>query len=151
VVNRERTVRVNIPKGVRAGQQLRLSGQGMPGLGGGDNGDLYLDVDFRAHPLFRVDGRNLSLELPVAPWEAALGATVKTPTPAGPVDLKIPPHSNSGRRLRLKGRGMPGKPAGDLLVTLKIALPPATADSSRRLYEQMARDMAFNPRQSLGV
>ncbi|WP_423822645.1 DnaJ C-terminal domain-containing protein [Salinisphaera sp. SPP-AMP-43] len=150
-ISRERTVRVNIPKGVRAGQQLRLSGQGMPGLGGGAAGDLYLEVEFRAHPLFRVDDKNLTLELPVAPWEAALGATVKTPTPAGAVDLKIPAGSNSGRRLRLKGRGMPDKTPGDLLVTLKIVLPPNTDESARRLYEQMARDMDFNPRQSLGL
>lgn len=149
--NRERTVRVNIPKGVRAGQQLRLTGQGLPGAAGGEPGDLYLEVAFRPHPLFRVDGRDLALELPVAPWEAALGATVQAPTPAGTVELKIPPGSNSGRRLRLKGRGVPGQPPGDLIVTLKIVLPPQHDESARRLYEQMARDLAFNPRRHLGV
>ncbi|AWN15164.1 DnaJ C-terminal domain-containing protein [Salinisphaera sp. LB1] len=151
VVNRERTVRVNIPKGVRAGQQLRLSGQGMPGLGGGDAGDLYLEIEFRPHPLFRLDDRNLILELPVAPWEAALGATVKTPTPAGPVDLKIPAGSNAGRRLRLKGRGMPGKTPGDLIAILKIVLPERLDDETRTLYERLARESDFNPRKTLGV
>ncbi|KEZ76800.1 DnaJ C-terminal domain-containing protein [Salinisphaera hydrothermalis] len=151
VVNRERTVRVNIPKGVRAGQQLRLTGQGMPGLGGGEAGDLYLEIEFRPHPLFRLDDRNLMLELPVAPWEAALGATVKTPTPAGPVDLKIPARSNSGRRLRLKGRGMPGKTPGDLIATLKIVLPEHLDDETRALYERLARESDFNPRKKLGV
>ena len=151
VVNRERTVRVNIPKGVRAGQQLRLTGQGMPGLGGGEAGDLYLEIDFRPHPLFRLDDRNLMLDLPVAPWEAALGATVKTPTPAGPVDLKIPARSNSGRRLRLKGRGMPGKTPGDLIATLKIVLPEHIDDETRALYERLARESNFNPRKKLGV
>ncbi|MES1953033.1 DnaJ C-terminal domain-containing protein [Salinisphaera hydrothermalis] len=150
VVNRERTVRVNIPKGVRAGQQLRLTGQGMPGLGGGEAGDLYLEIEFRPHPLFRLDDRNLMLELPVAPWEAALGATVKTPTPAGPVDLKIPARSNSGRRLRLKGRGMPGKTPGDLIATLKIVLPEHLDDETRALYERLARESNFNPRKKLG-
>ena len=151
VVNRERTVRVNIPKGVRAGQQLRLSGQGMPGLGGGEAGDLYLEIEFRPHPLFRLDDRNLMLELPVAPWEAALGATVKTPTPAGAVDLKIPAGSNSGRRLRLQGRGMPGKTPGDLIATLKIVLPERLDDDTRALYQRLARESDFNPRKKLGV
>lgn len=151
VANRERTVRVNIPRGVRAGQQLRLSGQGMPGVGGGANGDLYLEIEFRPHSLYRLDDRNLSLELPVAPWEAALGATVKTPTPAGPVDLKIPAGSNAGNRLRLKGRGMPGAKPGDLIATLKIVLPDTINEQARERYEQLARDSDFNPRKTLGV
>lgn len=151
VVNRERTVRVNIPKGVRAGQQLRLPGQGMPGPGGGNAGDLYLEIEFRPHPLYRVDGKNLILELPVAPWEAALGANVKTPTPAGPVDLTIPAGSNSGRKLRLKGRGMPGKTPGDLIATLKIVLPERLDDETRALYQRLARESDFNPRKKLGV
>lgn len=151
VVNRERALKVNIPKGVRAGQQLRLAGQGTPGLGDGPAGDLYLEISFRPHPYFRIDGQDLILDLPVAPWEAALGATVKAPTPGGAVDLKIPAGSNGGRRLRLKGRGMPGKPAGDLYAVLRITLPPATSDKARRLYEEMAQEMPFNPRQRLGV
>ena len=151
MINRERSIRVNIPKGVRAGQQLRLTGQGMPGLGGGPAGDLYLEIAFRAHDLFRLDEQNLLLELPVAPWEAALGATIQTPTPAGPVDLKIPAGSNTGRRLRLKGRGMPGKTPGDLLVTLKVVLPDHIDDETRKLYERLAREDEFNPRRNLGL
>ena len=151
VVNRERTLKVRIPKGVRAGQQLRLSGQGTPGIGGAPAGDLYLEIGFRAHRFFRLDGNDLIVDLPVAPWEAALGATIKAPTPAGAVDLKIPAHSNGGRRLRLKGRGLPGKNPGDLYVVLRITLPPANDDDARQLYEQMAERMAFNPRAGLGV
>ncbi|GAB3684751.1 DnaJ C-terminal domain-containing protein [Salinisphaera aquimarina] len=151
MVNRERSLKVTIPKGVRAGQQLRLSGQGTPGVGGGPAGDLYLEIGFRPHRFFRVDDSDLIVDLPVAPWEAALGATVKAPTPAGPVDLKIPANSNGGRRLRLKGRGMPGKQAGDLYVVLRIMLPPAEDDDARKLYEQMAERMNFNPRAALGV
>lgn len=151
VINRERSLKVNIPKGVRAGQQLRLARQGMPGIGTGEAGDLYLQIAFKPHRIFRVDGSDLILELPVAPWEAALGATVKTPTPAGPVDLRIPAGSNSGRRLRLKRRGMPGKNPGDLYAVLRVMLPPANDDAARKLYEQMAERMNFNPRASLGV
>lgn len=151
VVNRERSLKVTIPKGVRAGQQLRLAGQGMPGVGTGEAGDLYLAITFKPHRIFRVDGKDLVLELPVAPWEAALGATVKTPTPAGPVDLRIPADSNNGRRLRLKRRGMPGNSPGDLYAVLRIVLPPADNDAARELYAQMAERMAFNPRAALGV
>jgi len=151
VVNRERTLNVTIPKGIRAGQMLRLAGQGMPGMGDGEAGDLYLEIAFRAHPLFRLDGSDLVLELPVAPWEAALGATVQAPTPAGPVDLRIPAGSNSGRRLRLRGRGIPGEQPGDLYAVLRIVLPPADDADARELYQQMAARMAFNPRAGLGV
>lgn len=151
IVNRERSLKVTVPKGVRAGQMLRLAGQGTPGVGSGQAGDLYLEIAFKPHRVFRVDGNDLVLELPVAPWEAALGATVKTPTPAGPVDLRIPAGSNGGRRLRLKGRGMPGKSPGDLYAVLRITLPPGEDEAARELYEQMAERMAFNPRASLGV
>lgn len=151
VVNRARNIKVNIPKGVRAGQQLRLAGQGSPGAGGGDAGDLYLEITFRPHPYYRLEGNDLILDLPVAPWEAALGATVKAPTPNGAVDLKIPPNSREGRRLRLKGRGMPGKTPGDLYAVLRIALPPADDEQSRALYQKMAETLSFNPRKHLGV
>jgi len=151
VVNRTRSLKINIPKGVHAGQQLRLNGQGTPGLGDGPAGDLYLEIGFRPHRLFRVDGNDLILDLPVAPWEAALGATVATPTPAGSVDLKIPAGSNGGRRLRLKGRGLPGKTPGDLYAVLRITLPPADSEEDRTLYEQMAERMAFDPRAGMGV
>ncbi|MES1926664.1 DnaJ C-terminal domain-containing protein [Salinisphaera sp. T31B1] len=151
VVERTRSLKVTVPKGVRAGQQLRLTGQGTPGIGDAPAGDLYLEIGFRTHPLYRLDGSDLIVDLPVAPWEAALGATVKTPTPAGPVDLKIPPNSNGGRRLRLKGRGMPGRTPGDLYAVLRIVLPPADSDAARKLYQDMADTMAFNPRAAMGV
>lgn len=151
VVNRERSLKVRIPKGVRPGQQLRLAGQGTPGNRGGEAGDLYLEIAFKPHPWFRVEDNDLYLDLPVTPWEAALGATIKAPTPGGPVDLKIPANSNGGRRLRLKGRGMPGKNPGDLYAQLRITLPPAGDEDARMLYRQMAEKMPFNPRQRMGV
>ncbi len=151
VVTRERTLNVKIPKGVKEGQRIRLAGQGAPGIGDGPAGDLYLEIGFNPHPLYRVEGRDLYLDLPVAPWEAALGATVKTPTPGGPVDLKIPAGTRSGQKLRLKGRGIPGKPPGDIYVIPQIVLPPANTDNARALYEKMKRELAFNPRAKLGV
>jgi len=151
VTTRERTLSVRIPKGIRQGQQVRLAGQGGRGLGGGEPGDLYLEVEFAAHPLYRVDGADIYLDLPVAPWEAALGANVKVPTPAGNIDLKIPANSRQGRKLRLKGRGLTGKQPGDLYVVLQVSLPPADSDAARSLYKQMQDQLAFNPRASMGV
>lgn len=152
VRTRDRTLNVKIPQGVRQGQQIRLAGQGAPGLGQGSQGDLYLEVEFRPHRLYRVDGRDLSLDLSVAPWEAALGASVKVPTPAGTVDLKIPPGSASGKKLRLKGRGIPAKTgAGDLYVVLKVVLPPATSDQAKAFYREMEQKLAFDPRAGMGV
>ena len=124
VFTREHTLNVTIPKGIRAGQHLRLAGQGAPGLGQGKAGDLFLEVEFRPHQHYRVEERDVYLDLPVAPWEAALGASVKVPTPAGAVEMKVPPGSATGRKLRLKGRGLPGTPAGDFYVVLQIAAPP---------------------------
>jgi len=151
VVTRDRTLNVRIPKGIRPGQQIRLAGQGGPGLGGGESGDLYLEVEFREHPLYRVDGADLYLDLPVAPWEATLGSSIKAPTPSGAVDLKIPADSNQGRKLRLKGRGLPGKAPGDLYVVLQVTLPPADSEDAKRLYEQMRDQLGFNPRATMGV
>lgn len=148
---RERTLNVRIPRGVRPGQHIRLAGQGAPGLGGGEAGDLYLEVAFAAHPLYRVEGADLHLQLPVAPWEAALGATVRVPTPEGAVELKVPPNSAGGRRLRLKGRGLPGRTPGDLYVTVEIVTPPAESDKTREFYRRMAKEFPFNPRAKLGV
>jgi curved DNA-binding protein len=148
---KERTLRVHIPKGVRQGQQIRLAGQGNPGVGQGGAGDLYLEVAFRPHNLYRIEGRDVYLDLPVAPWEAALGATVKAPTPTGAVDLKVPAGSANGRKLRLKGRGIPGTPAGDLYVILSIALPEAEDEAAKAAYREMARVLNFNPRAHLGV
>jgi curved DNA-binding protein len=151
VRTRERTLNVRIPRGIRQGQHIRLAGQGTPGFGGGVAGDLYLDVEFKPHRLYRVDGRDLYLDLPLAPWEAALGARVKVPTPEGVVDLTIPSASTAGRKLRLKGRGIPGTPAGDLYVVLQIVLPPAESESARQFYRTMQQELAFNPRSGLGV
>jgi curved DNA-binding protein len=151
LASKERTLNVQVPKGILAGQQIRLAGQGGAAHGNGTPGDLYIEVEFAPHPLYRVDGRDLSLELPVAPWEAALGATVKTPTPTGTVELKIPAGSHAGSKLRLKGRGIPATPPGDFYVVLQIALPPANDEKAKAAYAAMAGAVPFNPRASLGV
>jgi curved DNA-binding protein len=148
---RERTLNVRIPKGIHPGQQLRLAGQGGPGLGTGESGDLFLEVEFRKHPLYRLEGTDVYLDLPVAPWEAALGASVKVPTISGAVNLKIPEDSGQGKKLRIKDRGLPGKTPGHMYVVLQIALPPADSDSARALYKQMEEQLAFNPRANMGV
>lgn len=146
-----RTLNVKIPKGVRQGQHIRLVGQGGAERGQGKAGDLYLEIEFKSHPFYRVEGRDVYLDLPVAPWEAALGATVKAPTLGGAVELKIPPGSTSGSKMRLKGRGIPGDPPGDLYTLLKVVLPPADDSEAKALYKQMAEQLAFNPRAGLGV
>jgi curved DNA-binding protein len=144
-----RTLKITIPAGITEGQRIRLAGQGSPGQGGGPSGDLFLEVRFRKHQLFQTEGRDVTLTLPIAPWEAALGATVPTPTLAGPVDLRIPPNAKSGQRMRLKGRGLPGSTPGDQYVVLKIVLPPADSPQARELYEQMQRELPFDPRAEL--
>ncbi len=143
---KKRTLNVRIPKGVRQGQRIRLAGQGTPGAGRGQPGDLYLEIDFRQHPYYRIEGRDVYLDLPVAPWEAALGATVTAPTPGGPVELKIPAGSAADRKLRLKGRGIPGDPPGDFYAVLEIALPPADSEAAKAVYRDMAKALKFNPR-----
>ena len=143
----ERHLDVRIPKGVREGQQLRLAGQGGAGFGEGAAGDLYLEITFRPHPQFRVDGRDVFVDLALAPWEAALGAAVTAPTPEGPVQLTIPPGSASGRKLRLKGRGLPGTPPGDLYAVLGIRTPEANTDAARAAYSAFAGAFPdFDPR-----
>jgi curved DNA-binding protein len=144
-----RQLNVKIPAGVTAGQQIRLAGQGEPGMGGGPAGDLFLRVELRPHRLFRVHGKDVSLELPVTPWEAALGETIRVPTLSGKVDLRIPKGSQSGRQLRLKGKGLPGDPPGDQHVILKIVTPAAETEAQEALYRQMAEAMPMNPRQSM--
>jgi curved DNA-binding protein len=151
VVLSERTLDVAIPAGVREGQHLRLAGQGAPGFGGAPAGDLYLEIHFRPHPLYRVDGRDVYLELPVAPWEAALGATVDVPLPDGSVQMSIPAGSGQGRKLRLKGKGIPGKTPGDLYVLLQIAVPAPANDAQRQAWAELARQAAFNPRADMGA
>ncbi|HGX91854.1 MAG TPA: J domain-containing protein [Candidatus Tenderia sp.] len=148
---KNRTLNVRIPKGVHQGQHIRLAGQGGAGIGQGKAGDLYLEIEFRPHPFYRVEGRDVYLDLPIAPWEAALGATVKAPTPGGTVELKIPPGSKSGNKMRLKGRGIPGQPAGDLYAVLQVVLPAADSEEAKVFYKQMEEKLAFNPRAGLGV
>jgi curved DNA-binding protein len=151
LVLRNRTLNIQIPKGIAEGQHIRLKGQGSPGMGNMPAGDLYLEVNFKPDNLYRLSGRDLFVDLPVAPWEAALGARVKTPTPAGAIMLKIPPGSIQGRELRVKGRGMPGKDPGDLYAVLKIVLPPADDEKSKKVYEDMARELPFDPRADFGA
>jgi curved DNA-binding protein len=150
LTNKERTLNVQVPKGILSGQQIRLAGQGGKAASG-KPGDLYIEVEFQPHSLYQVDGKDLTLELPVAPWEAALGATVKTPTPGGIVELKIPPASHAGSKLRLKGRGIPSSPPGDFYVNVQIALPPASDENAKAAYAAMAAALPFNPRAGLGL
>jgi curved DNA-binding protein len=150
VHSREHTLSVRIPKGVKAGQHIRLSGQGSPGIGGGPAGDLFLEIHFTPDSRYRVEGRDVHQTVPVTPWEAALGASIETPTPSGVIKVKVPAGSQAGRRLRLKGRGIPGPEPGDLYVELEVVLPPADTDKARELYETMARELAFDPRQRRG-
>ena len=131
------------------GQQIRLAGQGDPGLGGGPAGDLFLRVRVLPHRLFKVEGRDVDLELPVAPWEAALGAKVRVPTLSGKVDLRIPKGSQSGQQLRLKGKGLPGSPPGDQHVILKIVTPAAETEAQEALYREMEKLMPMNPRETM--
>ena len=146
-----RTLDVRIPKGVREGQMIRLSGQGGPGYGGGPAGDLFLEVHFKPHERYRVEERDVYETLPISPWEAALGAQIKAPLPDGTVEVRIPEGSQTGRKLRLRGRGIPGDPPGDLYLVLEVAVPPADPPKARELYERMASELAFNPRKHLGV
>jgi curved DNA-binding protein len=143
---RDRTLNVKIPKGVCAGQVIRLAGQGAPGPAGAPAGDLLLEVEFRPHPVYRVDGRDLLLTVPVAPWEAALGAVVPVHLPGGEVRMRVPEGAQSGGQLRLRGKGIPGEPPGDAIVDLRVVLPPAGTPRARQLYETMARELAFDPR-----
>jgi curved DNA-binding protein len=152
LVSKERVLNVQVPKGILPGQTIRLAGQGSSaGAAGGTPGDLYIEVEFQPHAMYRVDGRDLYLDLPVAPWEAALGAAVKTPTPGGVVDLKIPAGAHAGTKLRLRARGIPASTPGDFYVVLQIALPPATDDKAKDAYRAMAAALPFNPRAGLGV
>ena len=146
VVADERTLNVNIPKGLKQGQHIRLAGQGSAGFGGGPSGDLFLEIGFTADARYRIDGRDVTAIMPLAPWEAALGAAIEMPTPSGNVKVKVPPGSQAGRKLRLKGRGIPGETPGDLYLEISVVLPPADTEAARTMYETMAREMPFNPR-----
>ncbi len=144
-----RTVNVKIPAGVANGQKIRLSGLGQPGMGGGPNGDLYLKINIKAHKFFRLEGRDLYLNLPITPWEAALGEKVTVPTLKGKVELKIPKGSQSAKKLRLKGKGLTNAKgeSGDQYIVLEIHTPPADNDNIRDIYTCMAEDSKdFDPR-----
>ena len=152
VVPNERSLQVKIPKGVREGQLIRLVGQGSPGSGGAAAGNLFLEVRFAPHPHWRAEGRDVYQALPLAPWEAALGASVEVATPAGTVEVTVPAHSRAGRKLRLKGRGIPSTPPGDLYLELAIEQPAADSDSARAAYVALAKAFpAFNPRTPSGT
>ena len=140
-----RNVDLQVPKGILPGQQLRLRGQA------GDGGDLFVEIAIKPHPIYRIIGRDLYVNLPVAPWEAALGGKVKMPTPDGAVDLTIPAEAKHGQMLRLRGRGLPGAQGGDLYAELHIVNPPNLSDKARDLYQQLAKELRFNPRAKLGV
>ena len=143
-----RTVKARVAPGAVDGQRLRLPGKGGKGAQGGRDGDLYLDIALKPHPLYRATGHDLYLDLPLAPWEAALGATVEVPTLSGPVSLKVPAGTSAARKLRLAGRGLP-KPrggAGDLIAVVQIVVPGDTSAQERELYEQLAKTSEFNPR-----
>ena len=152
VTVKKHEVEFKIPKGLRAGQHIRLGGQGGPGMGDGKPGDLYLEVSFKPHAHYRVDQHDVYLDLPVAPWEAALGAEIEVPTPSGAVELKIPAGSVEGRKLRLKGRGIPSANPGDFYFVLKIAAPPAVDEAGQAFYRSMAEQFkSFAPRANLGA
>jgi curved DNA-binding protein len=146
----ERTLNVKIPRGIREGQIIRLAGQGEPGPGNGKPGDLLLEVLFKPHPRLRADGRDLLLTLPVAPWEAALGAVVPVDLPGGTLSVRIPAGAQSGKQLRVRGKGIPSDPPGDLYFELRIVAPPATTPKAKELYETMARELDFDPRKEWG-
>ena len=145
-----RSYTVTIPPGVNDGRRIRLAGEGGRGFGDGPAGDLYLVVRLLPHPLFRVHGRNIHVDLKLAPWEAALGATVPVATPGGETKVTVPAGSSSGRRLRLRGQGMPdpaGHP-GDLFAEIKIMVPPRLSDRERELFSELATSSTFDPRRA---
>ena len=143
-----RTLDVKIPKGIHEGQMIRLAGQGAPGHGDAPAGDLLLEVAFKAHPRYRLDGRDLHVSLPLAPWEAALGAVVPVQTPDTQLEVRIPAGAQAGRQMRVRGKGIPGGTPGDLFLDLQVILPPADSPKAREIYEAMKRDIPFDARSS---
>jgi curved DNA-binding protein len=148
---REKTLSVKIPKGIRAGQQIRLAGQGGAGMGQGAAGDLYLEVGFKPHARYRAEGKDVYFDVPVTPWEAALGDSISVDTPGGKLKLKIPANTQSGKTLRLKGGGLPGKSPGDLYAVLNIVNPPVETEEARAAFQKLRDSMAFDPRVSREV
>jgi len=150
VATRPHTLHVVIPKGIIEGQRIRLEGQGLPGYGGSPPGDLYLEIAFQEDRLFHAEKRDIHLTLPITPWEAALGASLTVPTLGGNVQLKIPPGSQGGKKLRLKGKGLcSASHSGDQIVTLQVIVPEVRTEEQRCLYRAMAEQMSFNPRSGL--
>jgi curved DNA-binding protein len=145
---RTETYQVKIPAGVTEGQRLRVPGRGEAGSGGGAAGDLYLRVRLARHPDFQVDDHNLIYEADLAPWEAVLGTNISVPTLPGTVNIRIPPGTQAGQKLRVRGRGLPNRNGGngDLIVVTKIEVPAETSDAERKLWEQLAKESKFNPR-----
>lgn len=152
LIPRQKTLKVKIPAGMQEGQHLRLKGQGSPGVGGGSAGDLLLEIELAPHPLFAVEGRDVVVTVPITPWEAALGASIIVPTVGSKVNLKVPKGSNTGRRLRLKGKGFPGKHPGDQIIILQVVMPEQHSPEAEKLYEQLGQiESNFNPRSKLHV
>jgi curved DNA-binding protein len=149
IVNKKVSLNVKIPIGIKNGQKIRLAGQGASGYNGGDAGDMYIKIQIEKHRIFNFEGADIYLNLPIAPWEAALGASVNVPTPAGTIKLKIPAGTSQGNKLRLKGKGIPAKSAGDMYVVINIVLPPASDNKARKIYEEM-KELNFNPRTNFG-
>jgi len=144
------TLNVKIPKGVYEGQIMRLAGKGSPGVGDGKPGDLLLELHFNPHPRFKVDGCNLYTKLPVTPWEAALGAMIPVNLFDNDIKVRIPADTQSGQQLRVRGKGIPSKTPGDLILDIQVVLPSATTQKAKELYESMARELAFDPRSNNG-
>lgn len=144
----EKSYEVKIPPGILPGQRIRLGGQGGEGSGGGPRGDLYLKVEIDSHPLYQLKERDLYVDLPISPWEAALGAEVQIPTLSGPVTLKVPAGTQTGRKLRLRGRGMPNPKgtAGNLYAVINIMVPKSLSERETKLFEELRRVSNFNPR-----
>ena len=144
----ERRYDIKIPPGILPGQKIRLTGQGEKGRGGGPQGDLYLKVEIEPHPVFELRGRDLYMDVPVSPWEAVLGAEVRLATLSGNIDLKIPPGTQSGQKLRLRGRGMPNQKGmpGDLYATVVVKVPTHLSEKERALFEELKKSSGFNPR-----
>jgi curved DNA-binding protein len=152
VTHQQKNLKGKIPAGLSSGQHIRLRGQGAPGIGGAEAGDLFLEIEVAPHPNYTIVGKDIYLTLPVTPWEAALGTKIDVPTLAGTVKASIPKGSTSGNKLRLKGRGLPGKPAGDQIVVLQVTLPEKHDKASEALYQQLSElEKGFNPRSKLGV
>ncbi len=146
--SKTKTVKVTIPKGISEGQQIRLKGQGHESPRG-KPGDLYIEIHILPHRFFKVDGKNILLDVPITPWEAALGSKIKIQTLGGQVAMKCPENTQNGQQMRLKGRGLPGSPTGDQIIRFHIAMPKKVSDSAKKAYEQLKDAQTYNPRSTM--